>query len=36
MNSICASCFKDDETTGFMQSLASASFGLMKCHSWVT
>jgi hypothetical protein len=36
MKSIFESCFNDCETTSFIQSLASVSFGSMKWHSWVT
>jgi hypothetical protein len=34
MKSICGSCSNDYETISFMQSLASVSSALMKCHSW--
>jgi hypothetical protein len=36
MKSICESCFNNSETISLMQSLASVSSILMKCHSWAT
>jgi hypothetical protein len=36
MKSIFRSCFDDCVTISFMQSVASVSSGLMKCHSWAT
>jgi hypothetical protein len=36
MKSIYESCINNCETTSFMRCSTSASFELMKCHSWVT
>jgi hypothetical protein len=36
MKNICKLCFNDCETISFMQSLASVSSRLMKCHYWAT